>query len=221
MITWRSELVIHIQIRAALPEQYGVYLMNRGKRHYLSDGEPVELDLCEDGSVTLMQDGPMTKLRKVLGAVGIFLSAPLQAAYLYFSESKWDHAIPFRIKATLNVVGATACHITVTEGATQLQQPRLSVSGPNVSVAEYQCNASPWVLREACNVYLCRIWSAEIWLLALMGYLLAVSIGGRNALGILVTSMVCLAMASVGIYLTVQAGKLCCQKIERLVQVNS
>ena len=208
--------MIHLQIRATLPEQYGVYLMNRGKRQYLSDGEPVEIDLCEDGSVTLMQDGPMTKLGKVLGAVGIFLTAPLQAAYLYFSESKWDSVIPFRIKATLNVVGAAACHITVTEGATQLQPPRLSVSGPNVSVAEYQCNASPWVLREARDVYLCRIWSAEIWLLALMGYLLAVSIGGRNALGILVTSMVCLAMVSVGIYLTVRAGRLCRQKIECL-----
>ena len=114
------------------------------------------------------------------------------------------------------MVGATACHITVTEGATQFQQPRFSVSGPNVSVAEYQCSASPWVLREARDVYLCRIWSAEIWLLALMGFLLATSIGGRNALGILVTSMVCLAMASVGIYLTVQAIKLCRQKIKRL-----
>lgn len=49
-----------------------------------------------------------------------------------------------------------------------------------------------------------------------MGYFLAASIGGGNALGILVTSMVCLAMASVGIYLTVQANKLCRQKIKRL-----
>lgn len=206
----------HIQIRATLPAQYSVYLMNRGKRQYLSDGEPVEIDLCEDGSVTLMQDGPMTKLEKVLGAVGIFLTALLQVAYLYYSDSKWDDVIPFRIKATLNVVGATACHITVTEGETQFQQPGVSVSGPNVSVAEYQCNASPWVFREACDVYLCRIWSAEIWLLALMGYFLAASIGGRNALGILVTSIVCLAMASVGIYLTVQANKLCRQKIKHL-----
>ena len=125
------------------------------------------------------------------------MTAPLQVAYLYFSEVKWDNVIPFRIKATLNVLGETTCNITIAEGATQFQQPRLEVFGPNVSVAEYQCKASPWVLREAFYVYLCRIISAEIWLLTLMGYLLAVSIVGQTALGIIVTSVVCLAMVLV------------------------
>lgn len=212
--------MIHLQIRAALPERYGVCLVKRGKRQYLSDDEPVEIDLCEEASITLMQDGPMTKLLKVLVAIGVFLTAPLQAAYLYFSEVKWDNVIPFRIRATLNVLGETTCNITITEGATQFQQPRLEVSGPNVSVAEYQCKASPWVLCEACYVYLCRIISGEIWLLTLMGYLLAVSIAEQITFGIIVTSIICLAMVLVGAYLTVQACKLCRQKIECLVQVN-
>lgn len=212
--------MIHLQIRAALPERYGVYFVSRGKRQYLAEDEAVEMDLCGEDSVTLLQNGPMTKLLKVLVAIGVFLTAPLQVAYLYFSEAKWDSVIPFRIKATLNVLGETTCNITITEGAKQFQQPRLEVSGPNISVAEYQCKASPWVLREACYVYLCRIISAEIWLLTLMGYLLAVSIAGQIALGIIVTSVVCLAMVLVGAYLTVQARKLCRQKIECLVQVN-
>lgn len=212
--------MIHLQIRAALPERYGVYLVNRGKRQYLSEDEAVEVDLCKESSVTLLQNGPMTKLLKVLVAIGVVLTAPLQVAYLYFSEVKWDNVIPFRIKATLNVLGETTCNITITEGTTQFRQPRLEVSGPSVSVAEYQCKASPWVLREACYVYLCRIMSAEIWLLTLMGYLLAVSIAGQTALGIIVTSVVCLAMVLVGANLAVQARKLCRQKIECLAQVN-
>lgn len=189
--------MIHLRIRAILPERYGVYLVNRGKRQYLSEDEAVEVDLCEEGSVTLLQNGPMTKLLKMLVAIGVFLTAPLQVAYLYFSEVKWGNVIPFRIKATLNVLRETTCNITITEGATQFQQPRLEVFGPNVSVAEYQCKASPWVLHEACYVYLCRIISTEIWLLTLMGYLLAVSIAGQTALGIIVTSVVCLAMVLV------------------------
>lgn len=46
----------HLQIRAALPERYGVYLVNRGKRQYLSEDEAVEVDLCEESSVTLLQN---------------------------------------------------------------------------------------------------------------------------------------------------------------------
>lgn len=64
--------MIHLQIRAALPERYGVYLVNRGKRQYLSEDEAVEVDLCEESSVTLLQNDPMTKLLKVLVAIGVF-----------------------------------------------------------------------------------------------------------------------------------------------------
>ena len=73
--------------------------------------------ICEESSVTLLQNDPMTKLLKVLVAIGVFLTAPLQVAYLYFSEVKWDNVIPFRIKATLNVLGETTCNITIAEGS--------------------------------------------------------------------------------------------------------
>ena len=47
-----------------------------------------------------------------------------------------------------------------------------------------------------------------------------VSIAGQTALGIIVTSVVCIAMVLVGANLTVQNRKLCRQKIECLAQVN-
>lgn len=153
---------------------------------------------------------------KGAGGNGHFLTVPLQLAYIYFADVKWADVIPFRMKSTLKVWGETTCNISITEGATQFQQPRLEVSGQNVSVAEYQCKASPWVFRQACYVYLCRIISAQIWLLTLMGYLLAVSIAGGVSLGIITTSAVCLGSILTGIYLAVRACNLCRKKMEQL-----
>lgn len=45
---------------------------NHDKRQYLSSDRPVELELCRADSITLLQDGPMTRLQKVLAAMGIF-----------------------------------------------------------------------------------------------------------------------------------------------------
>lgn len=209
--------MIHLRIQAALPEQYGVYLVNHGKRQYLSEDVPIELELCEGASVTLMQDGPMSRLRKVLAAIGIFLTAPLQLAYLFYGDQKsWDCVIPFRIQATLQVLGDSACRITVTEGETQFHPPRLTVSEPNVTLAEYRCDASPWVFQETCFVHLCRIIGGELWILGLLGYLLTVGITGKNLLGILTASTACLAVVLAGTYLVGHARKICRQKTEHL-----
>lgn len=73
--------MIHLRIRTALPEGFGVYLIDRGKRRYLSEDEEIELALRAGETVALMQDGPMTGLQKALAAIGIFLTAPLQLAF--------------------------------------------------------------------------------------------------------------------------------------------
>ena len=58
--------MIHLRIRTALPEGFGVYLIDRGKRRYLSEDEEIELALRAGETVALMQDGPMTGLQRRL-----------------------------------------------------------------------------------------------------------------------------------------------------------
>ena len=72
----------------------------------------------------------------------------------------------------------------------------------------------------ACDIYLCRVISAGIWLLGLMGYLLAVGIARQICLGILVTCATCLATIFVVAYLTIQVCHLCRQKVKYLEQMN-
>lgn len=209
-----------LRIRAALPEQYSVYLLNQGKRQYLSNDDTVELDLCRENPVTLLQDGPLTKMQKVLVAIGIFLTAPLQLAYLYYSDMQWDQVIPFRVNGKFYASGETMCHITITEGENQFQPPKIDIAGPNVFGVEYHCEASPWVFRDACGIYLCRVISAGIWLLGLMAYLLAVSVAKKTYFGLFVTGAVCLATVFTVAYLVIRACRLCRQRIKHLEQIN-
>ena len=212
--------MIPLRIRAALPEQYHVYLVNQGKRQYLTNGDTVELELCKGDSVTLLQDGPLTKLQKVLAAIGIFLTAPLQIAYLYYSDAQWDDVTPFRMKAILKILGDATCSLAIIKGVTQFHPPHLEISGKNVACVEFHCEASPWVFRQACEIYLCRVIGAGIWFQGLMGFLLAVGIARKIYLGILATSATCLATIFVVAYLAIQARHLCWQNEKGLEQMN-
>lgn len=58
--------MIPLRIRAALPEQYGLYLVNQEKRQYLPNDDAVELTLCRGDSVTLLQDGTLADCLAVL-----------------------------------------------------------------------------------------------------------------------------------------------------------
>ena len=208
----------HLEIRAALPEQYGVYLICRGKRQYLSNDKPVTLELAPDDSVTLAQDGPMTRLEKALAAAGIFLTAPLQLAYQACSRESWNRVIPFRVQAVFQASGNAACHIAVVKGASQLLPPRLVLSGPNVSLTECRYDASPWVFRESLFIYLCRIVSGEFWILGLLGYLWAAAVDTQNVLAACASGGACFLMLLTGIFLSLHTGKICRQKIEALAQ---
>ena len=42
--------MIHLRIRTALPEGFGVYLIDRGKRRYLSEDEEIELNFSSNVS---------------------------------------------------------------------------------------------------------------------------------------------------------------------------
>ena len=196
--------MIHLRIRAALPESFGVYLTDRGKRRYLSGDEETTLALRAGETVTLMQDGPMTGLQKALAAVGSLLTAPLQLAYAAdLGGRSGSRAIPYRMEAKLRVSGEAMCRIALKEGWTQDQPPRLIVSGENVHLAECRWSASPWVLHEATFVDICRILGGAAWGLGLLGYLLAVGIRGENLLGILTAGAGCILIAAVSVLLSV------------------
>lgn len=195
--------MIHLRIRTALPEGFGVYLIDRGKRRYLSEDEEIELALRAGKTVALMQDGPMTGLQKALAAIGIFLTAPLQLAFAApLDKRDRDRVIPYRMEAKLRVSGEAVCRIALKEGWTREEPPRLIVTGENVRLAECRWSASPWVLHEVCFVELCRILGGAVWLLGLLGYLLAVGISGKNPLGILTAGVGCILIAAVSVLLS-------------------
>lgn len=213
--------MMQLRIRAALPEQYIVYLLNNGKRQYLSNNETVTLSLGEGDSVTLMQDGAMTRLQKILTAIGIFITAPLQLAYLFYAgQENLDLLIPFRIRASLRALEDCACCFTVQRGETQFQPPRVTLSGKNVPLMEYSCTASPWVFWDAYYIYACRVISGMLWILGLMGYLLTVGVTQKNLLGTLVPGVVSLAIILVAVCLLKYAKNKCAKKMETLNKRN-
>lgn len=208
---------MQLQVRASLPERYFVYLLNNGKRQYLTDHEMITLSLGEGDCVTLMQDGAMTGLQKILAAIGIFLTAPLQLAYLFYGgQENWDRIIPYRIRASLRPLEDSACCFTVRQGETQLQPPRITLAGENVPLMEYSCRACPWVFSEAYYIYACRVFGGMLWMLGLMGYLFTIGLKQENLLGILAPGAVSLLVMVVTVVLLRHTKNIIDKKIETL-----
>lgn len=209
--------MVHLRLSVARPEGYPLYIQSQGKRLYFSEDESIELDVQSGESVTLAQDGAMTKLKKVLAAIFIFLTAPLQLAYLYYSrDGLWASVDPFRVQATLKVLEEANCKITITKGETALQHPRLVLSGQGAVLTELCWKACPWVYGDACYVYLCRVISGASWLLALMAYLFTVGVTQQNYFAMVTTGAVSVGTIAVTAYLAVHACRECRQYRARL-----
>ena len=84
---------MNIRLHGVLPEKLGMHVMHHGNRMDLSPDAPVEVDVAEGETLTLVQDPPLTSKWKGLAALGILLTAPLQAA-LHFGDTKWDDGMP-------------------------------------------------------------------------------------------------------------------------------
>lgn len=78
---------MNVRLHGILPEELNLYFIHHGTRMDLSPDTPVEVDVAEGETLTLVQDPPLTSKWKVLAALGIVITAPLQAA-LYFGDTK-------------------------------------------------------------------------------------------------------------------------------------
>ncbi len=209
--------MVHLRLYAVCPEGCSLYIQSQGKRLYFPEDEAIELAVNRGDTVTLLQDGAMTKLQKVLAAIFIFLTAPLQLAYLYYGkEGIWAAVNPFRVQAMLKVLEEANCKITITKAETVLQRPRLELSGQGAVLTEVRWQGCPWVYRDACYVYLCRVISGASWPLALMGYLFAVGVTRQNYLAMVTTGVVAVGTIAVTGYLAVHACRECRQYRARL-----
>lgn len=71
---------MNVRLHGILPEGLGMHFMHHGNRMDLSPDTPVEVDVAEGETLTLTQDPPLTSKWKVLAALGIVITAPLQVA---------------------------------------------------------------------------------------------------------------------------------------------
>lgn len=212
---------MQLRIHSEISEQFLIYFLNHGARQYLVNNETIVLSLNEGDSITLMQDSAMTKLWKVFIAIGVFLTAPLQLAYVFFlGQEKWNHVTLFRIRASLRALNDSTCCFTVKQGETQFQPPQISLSGTNVTLMEQSCEAAPWVFWDAYFVYSCRVISGMLWILGLMGYLFAIGLIQKNLLGTLVAGIVSLVIISVAVGLLKYAKNKCARKVKLQKELN-
>ena len=112
------------------PSDCLMYVMQEGKPVYLSSEQEVVVNVAEGEAVTICREKPMPSRRKALAALGIFLTAPIQAALQ--QDTPWEDKIPYDIQVTLTPRKDTACASGATKAAGKVQPPRVTVSGDGV-----------------------------------------------------------------------------------------
>ncbi len=103
------------------PSDCPLYVRQEGKPAYLSSEQEVVVDTAEGKAVTICREKPLSSRWKALAALGIFLTAPIQAALQ--QDTPWEDKIPYDIQVTLTPRKDTACTIGVSKGAGKYQPP--------------------------------------------------------------------------------------------------
>lgn len=103
------------------PADCPLYVRQEGKPAYLSSEQEVVVDTAEGKAVTICREKPLSSRWKALAALGIFLTAPIQAALQ--QDTPWEDKIPYDIQVTLTPRKDTACTIGVSKGAGKYQPP--------------------------------------------------------------------------------------------------
>ena len=179
------------------PSHCLLYVMEGGKPRYLSEQEVV-VDVAEGDAVTICREKPMSPRGKALAALGIFLTAPIQAALQ--QDTPWEDKIPYDIQVTLTPRKDTACTIGVTKPAGKYQPPRVTVSGDGVEAVQVTCKPCPEILHQAFFVYFCRLLGMAAWGWVLMGLLLWAGLQNGSTLGSVVAGAVSLGILGVCLY---------------------
>lgn len=209
---------MNVRLFGHLPEGMGMHLMHHGTRMDLSSDTPVEVDIAEGEAITLTQDPPLTRKWKVLAALGILLTAPLQAA-LFFGDDVWNHVIPYRLEAVIRPTKDTTCTVQVTKHPQKLYPPKLEIMGDGVSLEESICKPVPQVLHQAFFIHTCRVLGMLLWALVLFGLLLYVAVAHNIIVAAFICAGVALALVAVCGYVCIHNHKELRRDLEHLGQI--
>ena len=210
---------MNVRLHGILPEGLGMHFMHRGKRMDLSPDTPVEVDVAEGETLTLVQDPPLTTKWKVLAALGVVITAPLQAA-LHFGDTKWDDVMPYRLGAVLRPTKDGSCTVQVIKSNKALHPPKLEITGDGVTLEESTCEPVPQVLHQAFFIHMCRVFGMLLWALVLFGALVYGAMTQNNTVAAAICAVVALALVLVCGYIGMDSRKVLRQDLERLGKIG-
>ena len=211
---------MNIRLHGVLPEKLGMHVMHHGNRMDLSPDAPVEVDVAEGETLTLVQDPPLTSKWKVLAALGILLTAPLQGAYIFYSDHKWDDVMPYRLGAVLRPTKDGSCTVQVTTPNKALHPPKLEVTGDGVVLETSTCEPTPQVLHQAFFIHMCRVFGLLLWALVLFGALFYGAMTQNNTVAAAICAVVALALVLVCGYIGIYNRKVLRRNLERLREIG-
>lgn len=211
---------MNLRLHGILPEGLGLHFMHHGNRMDLSPDTPVKVDVAEGETLALVQDPPLTSKWKVLAALGIVISAPLQAA-LYFGNTKWDDVMPYRLGAVLRPTKGGSCTVQVTKSNKALHPPKLEITGDGVTLETSTCEPVPQVLHQAFFIHMCRVFGMLLWALVLFGALSYGAMTQNDTVAAAICAVVALALVLVCGYIGMDSRKVLRQDLERLGQINN
>lgn len=210
---------MNVRLHGILPEGLGLHFMHHGKRMDLSSDTPVEVDVAEGETLTLVQDPPLTSKWKVLAALGIVVTAPLQAA-LYFGDTKWDDVMPYRLGAVLRPTKDGSCTVQVIKSNNALHPPKLEVTGAGMALEDSTCEPVPQVLHQAFFIHMCRVFGLLLWALVLFGALSYGAMTQNNTVAAAICAVVALALVLVCGYIGMDSRKVLRRDLERLREIG-
>ena len=210
---------MNVRLHGILPEGLGLHFMHHGNRMDLSPDTPVEVDVAEGETLTLVQDPPLTRKRKVLAALGIVITAPLQAA-LHFGDTKWDDVMPYCLGAVLRPTKDGSCTVQVTKSNKALHPPKLEITGDGVTLEESTCEPVPQVLHQAFFIHMCRVFGMLLWALVLFGALVYGAMTQNNTVAAAICAVVALALVLVCGYIGIYNRKVLRRDLERLGKIG-
>lgn len=210
---------MNIRIFGHFPQVLGIHLIHHGTQMYLSPDIPVEVEVAEGETITLAQDSSLIGRWKILAALGIAITAPLQAA-LGFGDNRWNDVIPYRLEAVLRPTKDATCTVVVTKSPQNLYPPKLEVSGDGVVLEQSTCEPVPQVLHQAFFIHMCRVFGMLLWALVLFGALFYGAMALKNTVAAGICAMIVMTLVLVCGYISIYNRKVLRLDLEILQQIS-
>lgn len=200
---------MRLSIEAKIPDYFGFVCMYGGRKLYLDNDIPIEVDIREDEELILYQEDGLSLKERILIALIAMVTVPLQIA-LFLVERDWEsEVIPYRLQIKIKPTTNTKCKLEVEESLDKYHRPIVSVIGDSIDYEVVKVDPWPHAFDIACYRFMCKLIVLMILLVVVFGTLAVVaSINGlQMALNIAVVSLI--AMACVVLFLIHYNHKKC------------